>query len=426
MEIAALYNLYLSHPLVQTDTRNIETNSLFFALKGPNFNGNHYVKQALAAGAAYCITDEKQLEADERIILVEDSLTCLQQLALHHRRQFTIPVIAITGSNGKTTTKELVHAVLSQKYNCHTTTGNLNNHIGIPLTILKMKVDTEIAVIEMGANHMKEIEGYCEITEPTHGLITNCGKAHLEGFGSEENIIKGKTELYSWLKNHKGTVFINNDYTYLKDNITGIKQVISYGTEEADYTGTIANNERYLEVEITKGTTDIKTIATQLVGAYNLSNVLSAVCIGKTFRVPEEAIKSSLETYKSSNSRSQWMEKDGNNIILDAYNANPTSMKAAIENFAAMPVSNKLLVLGSMMELGETADIEHQDLIRLIEKYKWDEVILTGNGFDRAQHNYIHFTNAAEVAAWIKDKQMKNKHILIKGSRSMKMEEALH
>ena len=425
MEIAALYNLYLSHPLVQTDTRNIENNSLFFALKGPNFNGNHYVKQALAAGAAYCVTDEKQLEADDRIILVEDSLICLQELALHHRRQFNIPVIAITGSNGKTTTKELVHAVLSEKYNCHTTTGNLNNHIGIPLTILKMKADTEIAVIEMGANHMKEIAGYCAIAEPTHGLITNCGKAHLEGFGSEENIVKGKTELYDWLRLKKGTVFINNDYAYLKDNIDGINNLISYGTADAAYTGKVANNERYLEVEVTKGA-EIKMINTQLVGAYNLPNVLAALCIGKTFEVPDEAIKSALENYKASNSRSQWMEKDSNFIILDAYNANPTSMKAAIENFAAMPVQNKILVLGSMMELGATADKEHQELIELIENFNWDEVILTGKGFDNLKHNFLHFANAGAVAEWIKNKQLNNKHILIKGSRSMKMEEVLN
>lgn len=425
MEIAALYKLYLTYPLVQTDTRNITAGCLFFALKGPNFNGNHFVKQALEAGAAYCITDEKQLEPKEKIILVNDCLTCLQQLALHHRKQFSIPVLAITGSNGKTTTKELVHAVLSKKYKCHTTTGNLNNHIGIPLTILKMKTDTEIAVIEMGANHLNEIKGYCEIAEPTHGLITNCGKAHLEGFGNEANIIKGKTELYDWLRNHEGTVFINNDYTYLKEHTNGIKALISYGTSAADYTGEVANNQRYLEVVVNKGAA-IKTIATQLVGAYNLPNVLAALCVGKTFNVPEDDIKTALENYQSSNSRSQWLEKDGNFIILDAYNANPTSMKAAIENFAGMPVKNKILVLGSMMELGSTSANEHQALIKLIETFNWDQVILTGKGFDNLQHNFLHFTNAEAVAEWIKNKQLNNKYILIKGSRSMKMEEVLN
>ena len=425
MEIAALYKLYQANNLVQTDTRNIEAGCLFFALKGPNFNGNHFVKQALAAGASYCITDEKQQVENDKIILVDDCLICLQELAGYHRRQFNIPVIAITGSNGKTTTKELIHAILSQKYNCHTTKGNLNNHIGIPLTILKMKTNTEIAVIEMGANHLKEIEGYCQIAAPTHGLITNCGKAHLEGFGNEENIIKGKTELYDWLRNHEGTVFINNDYSYLKENSKGIKHLISYGTTNATITGEVANNERYLEVEITKGA-ELKTIATQLVGAYNLPNVLAALCIGKTFDVPEEAIKTALENYQSSNSRSQWLEKDDNYIILDAYNANPTSMKAAIENFAAMPVQNKILVLGSMMELGATADKEHQDLIHLIENFDWEYVILTGKGFDKLQHNYLHFNNAEAVAEWIKNKHLNNRHILIKGSRSMKMEEVLN
>lgn len=426
MEIAALYKLYLSHPLVQTDTRNITPGCLFFALKGPNFNGNHFVKQALAAGAAFCITDEKVLANNDKIILVEDGLTSLQQLALHHRRQFSIPVIAITGSNGKTTTKELIHAVLSKKYKCHTTTGNLNNHIGIPLTLLKMKADTEIAVIEMGANHLKEIEGYCEIAEPTHGLITNCGKAHLEGFGSEENIIKGKIELYEWLIKQEGTVFINNDYTYLKDNSTGLKHLISYGTTDADFTAEVAGNERYLEVAITKGTDEIKSIATQLVGAYNLPNVMAALCIGKTFSVPEADIKVALENYQSSNSRSQWLEKDGNFIILDAYNANPTSMKAAIENFASMPVENKILILGSMMELGAKTDKEHQELIHLIENFSWNQVILTGKGFDNLRHNFLHFKNAREVSDWMKTNSLKNVHILIKGSRSMKMEEVLN
>lgn len=424
MEIKELYQLYLQHNTVQTDTRNISKGALFFALKGPNFNGNHFVHQALEAGAAYCIADEPQKEPNPKIIVVPNSLACLQALALQHRQQFNIPVIAITGSNGKTTSKELLQAVLSKKYACHTTKGNLNNHIGIPLTLLSMPLQTEIAVIEMGANHLNEISDYCKIAQPNYGLITNCGKAHLEGFGSEQNVIKGKTELYQWLKENDGTVFINNDYDYLLAYSSQLKQVISYGTGKADVVGTVAANTPYLTVAITKGAS-LNKIETKLVGEYNLPNILAAVCVAKTFKVADAAIKEALENYEATNSRSQWVEKDGNHIILDAYNANPTSMKAAIENFAAMPFQNKVLVLGTMMELGAEEAKEHDALISLIKKYPWTNVLLAGKGFKNNHDNYLYFDNSTEIASWLKNKKLTDTYFLIKGSRSMKMEDAL-
>jgi UDP-N-acetylmuramoyl-tripeptide--D-alanyl-D-alanine ligase len=294
MTISALYNIFLQYPSVQTDTRQIKQGDIFFALRGPNFNGNTYVQQAFDAGASYCICDEVSEIKNDNIIYVDDVLTTLQALAKYHREQFNIPFIAITGSNGKTTTKELVYAVLSSHLKCYTTKGNLNNHIGVPLTILSIKKDAEIAVIEMGANHQKEIESYCAYTLPTHGLINNCGKAHLEGFGGEEGVRKGKGELYKFIADNNGTIFINTDYDYLIEMSKDVKHKITYGTSQASVTGVIKNDITFLEVTITSGA-NIDTIKTQLAGNYNLPNVLSAVCIGKTFAVPDEKIKDAIE-----------------------------------------------------------------------------------------------------------------------------------
>jgi UDP-N-acetylmuramoyl-tripeptide--D-alanyl-D-alanine ligase len=351
-------------------------------------------------------------------------LQTIQQLAKHHREQFTIPFIAVTGSNGKTTTKELVHAVLSSSYKTYTTEGNLNNHIGIPLTILKIKSDAEIAVIEMGANHQKEIEGYCSYALPTHGLITNIGKAHLEGFGGIEGVKKGKGELFDFLRENDGTAFVNCDDKYIKEKSAGIKNVITYGTSEGSVTGRAISSSSFLEVELTKGA-NIDKIKTQLVGIYNLSNVLAAVTIGKHFNVPGEKIKAAFESYIPSNSRSQLIKKESNTIILDAYNANPASMKAALENFASMEGENKILMLGAMMELGEDSEREHEDLIKLIDKYQWKNVVLVGDNFKKINHSYLQFTDAADARDWLKDQQVENSHILIKGSRSIQMEKVL-
>jgi len=431
MQIPELYKIYLQFPSIQTDTRKIKEGDLFFALKGPNFNGNLFAKQALAAGAAYAIVDEEIDEADDRVILVADVLKTLQNLAHQHRRQFLlsnadkqIPFIAITGSNGKTTSKELINAVLSSTFKTYTTEGNLNNHIGIPLTILKIKPDAEIAVIEMGANHQKEIEGYCIYTMPTHGVITNCGKAHLEGFGGEEGIRKGKGELFDYLRLHRGTAFIMSDYDYLQEMSRGITNVVSYGTHDATVTGKVKNSADMLEVEIISGA-DIGMIKTKLVGEYNLPNILLAISIGKYFNVPDLKIKSALESYMPSNSRSQLLEKDGNKIILDAYNANPTSMKAAIDNFAKMEGKDKVLILGGMMELGSESIYEHQALINLINNYSWKNVVLVGGDFNNTEHPYLYFENAGLAKDWFKDQHFNLTNILIKGSRSTQMEKVL-
>ena len=431
MQIQDLYKLYLSHPSIQTDTRKLQAGDLFFALKGPNFNGNKFAKQALDAGAAYAIIDEPANFTDERLILTDDALNTLQQLALYHRQQFDtlpdgrqVPFIAITGSNGKTTTKELIHEVLSSTYITYTTKGNLNNHIGVPLTILSVKKDAEMGVIEMGANHQKEIASYCAYTLPTHGMITNCGKAHLEGFGGEEGVRKGKGELYDYLRTNNGTVFLMKDYDYLIEMSKDLNNIRTYGTTNAEIVGIADSSKEMLTVNMRNGT-GIKNISTHLVGEYNLPNVLVAVAVGKYFNVPDDKIKSALENYIPSNSRSQLIEKDGNKIILDAYNANPTSMKAAIENFAKMDGADKILLLGGMMEMGEASLKEHTSIVELINQYQWKNVVLVGGDFDKVKHSYINFKTSVEAKDWLQQQHLKNALLLIKGSRSMQMEKVL-
>lgn len=423
MNLQELYSRYLQYPSVQTDTRQLKPNDIFFALKGPNFNGNKFAQQALNAGAAYAVIDEKEYYLDERTILVEDALATLQALALHHRKTFQIPFIGITGSNGKTTTKELVHAVLSSKFKTYTTKGNLNNHIGVPLTILSIKGDAEMAIIEMGANHQKEIESYCTIALPTHGLITNCGKAHLEGFGSEEGIRKGKGELFDFLRANGGTAFIMADYDYLRPMSQGIQTIVTYGTQAADITGTVQAVDPFLSVQFQNGFEGL--IQTALVGGYNLPNVLAAVAVSKHFGVPDENIKASIEAYEPSNSRSQLVTKGRNKIIVDAYNANPSSMKVAIDNFARTAGNSKVLVLGAMAELGNTSLQEHQDLVDQIGKHQWKAVLLVGGDFAKLQHPYQQFSNAKEAGQWLQAQAFNQAYYLVKGSRSMQMEGVL-
>jgi len=430
MEISELYEIYKKYPSVQTDTRKIKKGDIFFALKGPNFNGNEFSQNAIEAGASHAVIDEKKFEIPDKTILVDDVLTVLQQLANHHRRQFNtagggIPFIAITGSNGKTTTKELIHAVLASTHITYTTEGNLNNHIGIPLTLLKIKEDAQMVVIEMGANHIGEIASYCEIALPTHGLITNCGKAHLEGFGSEEGVRKAKGELFDFLRTlPHGCVFVMWDYDYLQKMSKGISGVIKYGTRgDAHVIGRVLKSDPLLEVEILQGL-DEKLIKTQLVGEYNLPNVLAAITIGKYFNVTDAKIKFAIENYTPSNSRSQLIQKGDNKIILDAYNANPSSMKLAIENFSKIP-GDKVLILGSMAELGKESEKEHQALVEQIADHKWKEVILVGNEFEKISHSFHQFKNSEEVQNWMQQQRFKNTNILIKGSRSMQMEKAL-
>jgi UDP-N-acetylmuramoyl-tripeptide--D-alanyl-D-alanine ligase len=423
MNTEDLYKIFLQYPSVQTDTRKLKEGDLFFALKGPNFNANEFAQKAINAGAAYAVIDDDYYSIEGKSILVDDVLTSLQQLAKYHRQQFNIPFIAITGSNGKTTTKELIHAVLSSSFKTYTTEGNLNNHIGVPLTILKIRQDAEMAVIEMGANHLREIASYCEIALPTHGLITNCGKAHLEGFGGEEGVRKGKGELYDHLRASKGTAFIMWDYPYLREMSKGISNIYTYGTSDATITGNVLKSEKYLEVKFDKGFKG--TISTNLVGDYNLPNVLAAVAVGKYFNIEEAKIKTAIESYSPTNSRSQLMEKNSNKIILDAYNANPSSMKAAIENFAKAEGNEKILALGAMAELGADSLKEHKDIIKEIDKHQWKDVILVGGDFMKVDHTYRKFNSSTEAGEWLQNIEPENSFFLIKGSRSMQMEKLL-
>ncbi|MBN8837286.1 MAG: UDP-N-acetylmuramoyl-tripeptide--D-alanyl-D-alanine ligase [Sphingobacteriia bacterium] len=425
MTIEALYSIYKKFPSIQTDTRKLKKGDLFFALKGPHFNGNQFAVQAIEQGAAYCVIDEETSIPDDRYILVQDVLTTLQELAKHHRQQFTIPFIAITGSNGKTTTKELINAVLSSHYKTYTTQGNLNNHIGVPLTLLSVREDAEMAVIEMGANHQKEIASYCSYTLPTHGIITNCGKAHLEGFGGIEGVRKGKGELYDFIRANHGTVFLYDDYDYLHDMSKGINSIVSYGTRNGDVTGNaVISNHSFLSVALSKGVT-ITNIETQLVGTYNLPNVLCAITVGQYFKVPETKIKLAIEQYTPSNSRSQMIEQGSNKIILDAYNANPSSMRAAIENFADIRADKKVLMLGGMMELGEQSIQEHKNIVQLIQQYSWSQVVLVGGDYKYVDHPFLFFNTSEEARQWVHEQHFENTCLLVKGSRSMQMEKVI-
>ena len=424
MEIGELYNIYKESPSVQTDTRKLKQGDLFFALKGDNFNGNAFAKTALEIGASLAVIDEKEFEIPGKTILVNDVLLTLQQLAKHHRLQFNKPFIAITGSNGKTTTKELIHAVLATTYKTYTTEGNLNNHIGIPLTLLKIKEDAEIAVIEMGANHRQEIAGYCKYCLPTHGIITNCGKAHLEGFGGIEGVRKGKGELYDHLRTNNGTAFVMWDYDYLREMSKGIPVILKYGTTGADLEGQVVHSEPFLEVGINKGAS-ITSIPSQLVGDYNLPNILSAVTVGKFFNLADEKIKEAITNYSPSNSRSQLVQQGTNTIILDAYNANPSSMKLAIENFARLHAASKVLLLGGMAELGPESINEHKAIVELIRQNNWKQVVLVGGDFLKIEPPYLTFENANEAKEWFQQQHFENTHFLIKGSRSMKMEKVI-
>ena len=424
MTIAELYQLFKAHPSVQTDTRKLKKGDIYFALKGPYYNGNLFAQQALEAGAAYAIVDDAAVVTSSQILLFDDVLTTLQALAKYHRQQFNIPFIAITGSNGKTTSKELIYAVLSSHYQTYTTIGNLNNHIGVPLTLLSVKPDAAMAVIEMGANHQREIAGYCAYTLPNYGIITNCGKAHLEGFGGIEGVRKGKGELFDFLSLHDGTAFVYADYDYLQAMVSAVKNVVTYGQTTGDVQGQIFSNDPFLAVSITKGMNPV-IIQSQLVGDYNLPNILCAVMMGIYFKVPEDQIKMAIENYIPTNSRSQLIHQNGHTIILDAYNANPTSMKAAIENFAHLQVPNKILMLGGMMELGDESEAEHAAIIEVIGQYQWQSVVLVGGDFGKVHHAYTYFANSLEAKSWFQQQSIEKANFLIKGSRSMMMEKIL-
>lgn len=420
MTIAELYLIYLQFPSVQTDTRKIQKGDLFFALKGPSFDGNNFAQQAIEQGAAYAIVDNPDCVKGLQYILVDDVLTTLQQLARHHRIQFSIPFIAITGSNGKTTSKELITVVLRQQFVTYATDGNLNNHIGVPLTLLKIKSDAAIAVIEMGANHQQEIAAYCAIALPTHAVINNCGKAHLEGFGGIEGVRKGKGELYDFVRSNGGVIFRNVDLDYLASMAHNIDKQITYGTHNADYTGSILSNDMMLQVAIQANDNNVQ-LNTQLVGDYNFPNVMLAVAVGAYFGVPFPQIKSAIEAYHPDNSRSQLVQKGSNQIILDAYNANPTSMRAAILNFSKR-LGNKILWLGAMKEMGEDEGKEHAALLQYIEQWQWHDVIIVGDEFKSFKGHLNWFATADEAAQFVSQNKPQDAMILIKGSRGSKME----
>jgi UDP-N-acetylmuramoyl-tripeptide--D-alanyl-D-alanine ligase len=425
LDLSALYGLYLEHPSVQTDTRLLQRGDIFFALKGPSFNGNHFARQAIdEKGASYAVVDEPAAVTCDRCFLVDDVLLTLQGLARHHRRQLDIPVLAITGSNGKTTTKELTAAVLRKRFITPATEGNLNNHIGVPLTLLRISRSADMAIVEMGANHQKEIAALCRIAEPTHGLITNCGKAHIEGFGGEEGVRKGKGELFDWLRAHSGIAFRNADLPYLREMARGIEKQVTYGTANADYCGQPVMDGQYLHVLLSDPEDGIEglMLQTQLVGGYNFANVMSAVAVGLTFGVPALSIAEAIAEYVPGNSRSQWVERGATRIILDAYNANPTSMRAAIENFAGVPGEQKMLWLGAMKEMGEAERAEHEDLVKYIDRFAWKDVVLVGEEFKEVRHSHRWFPTSAEAAEWVRANPPADTTILLKGSRGSKME----
>ncbi|MEI6822543.1 MAG: UDP-N-acetylmuramoyl-tripeptide--D-alanyl-D-alanine ligase [Bacteroidota bacterium] len=425
MLIKELYQIFLKHPQVSTDTRKIIKDSIYFAIKGKNFDGNLFASSALENGAAFAVIDNEKYYIDNgKYILVKDTLATLQQLALNHRQNLNILIIGITGTNGKTTTKELINVVLSEKYNTLATIGNLNNHIGVPLTILGITKDTEIAIIEMGANHVGEIGELCKISQPDYGIITNIGKAHLEGFGSFEGVIKAKNDLYIHIKDKKGKIFINSNNELLM-NLSKDIDKITYGTSDTDFCcGEIISANPNVEISYRYNDLDFN-FKTNLVGSYNFENIMAAICVGIYFNVDHHLLKKALETYVPTNNRSQVVKTEHNTLILDAYNANPTSMEQAISNFAKMDTNNKVLIIGDMLELGSYSLDEHQSILNLIEKDNFQNVILVGKDFKTVNKNFLSFTTSDEAREWLKNNPIINSTILIKGSRGIKLEKII-
>ncbi len=423
MNIKSLHNIFLKCNSVCTDTRKLQEKDLFFALKGENFNGNEFTEKALESGAKYAVIDEKEYE-NENTILVKDVLKTLQGLSTYHRKYLNIPLIALTGSNGKTTTKELINAVLSQKYNTTATLGNLNNHIGVPLTLLSMNHKTEIGIVEMGANHPKEIKFLCNIALPDYGYITNFGKAHLEGFGSVEGVIQAKSELYDFLKKENKTIFINED-----DDIQEKKtqNCITFSFSENKNSSDV--NIKLIEANpFVKLTFNKNEAQSNLIGLYNFKNISAAITIGKYFEVSNKDISKAIENYSPTNNRSQIINKKSNKVILDAYNANPTSMQAAIESFDKLKDIHKVAFLGDMFELGEESSIEHQNIVDILEKTSLDEIYVVGNNFGETNtdsNNIIILNSFDDLKTMLIDKNIENSTLLIKGSRGMAMERIL-
>ncbi|MBP7808185.1 MAG: UDP-N-acetylmuramoyl-tripeptide--D-alanyl-D-alanine ligase [Bacteroidia bacterium] len=423
-----LYEAFLKcNQKVCTDTRKLDEGSIFFCLKGANFNANELALKALEGGCAYVVVDEEKFAINKNALFVKDVLKALQQLANHHRNQLKLKVLAITGSNGKTTNKELINAVLSKSFKTLATVGNLNNHIGVPLTLLSLTKEHEIAIVEMGANHQGEIKELCEIAEPDYGLITNIGKAHLEGFGGEEGVKKGKGEMYKYISKKGGRVFINADDAVLHE-MAGAMDKITYGTTKLyDVIGKQINGDEFVSFKWTtryneKDWNKLPLVKTHIIGHYNFINLLCAACVGNYFKVDIEKINEALSEYVPDMNRSQLEKTANNTLILDAYNANPSSMKVAIDNFAKMEGENKLLIIGDMFELGEYAAEEHKKIVDLINEKKLSNVILIGSEFSKTNSGFKTFLNTQDCLENLKSEPQKNKLILIKGSRGMKLE----
>lgn len=421
-----IYTIFCKNQLVTTDSRNVEKDSIFFALKGENFNGNKFAADALNKGAAFAIIDEKEFYSTERTILVDNVLETLTKLARLHRNKLGIPILAITGTNGKTTTKELIASILSKKYNLSFTQGNLNNHIGVPLTLLKMNSETEFGVIEMGANHPGEIAALCAIADPDYGIITNIGMAHLEGFGSFDGVKTTKGELYKYIQSKGGTIFYNKDNPILEELVQNIENKISFGSKNADLNGELVPTPPFVHVKVNfkKGALYLNSY---LIGDFNFENILATACIGNYFGVDPLKIQQAIKEYYPKNNRSQLIEKNGRKIIMDAYNANPTSMQASVKSFLASFPGPKTLILGDMLELGKYSVQEHQNILEILNHYSGHEVFLIGKNFVTVSEKsqYQSFENIEYFCEYLTNHKNLNKNILIKGSRGIRLEKVL-
>ncbi|MBL7815656.1 MAG: UDP-N-acetylmuramoyl-tripeptide--D-alanyl-D-alanine ligase [Saprospiraceae bacterium] len=432
MNIEGIYKIFKTHPIVTIDSRKITEGCLFFALKGENFDGNAFAEKAIETGAAYAFIDNPHFQKSDYMILVDDVLTTLQQLATHHRRQFDIPVIAIAGSNGKTTTKELVAAVMNSHYPTHFTKGNFNNHIGVPLTLLQLTEEHEAAIIEIGANHQGETHDLCVISEPTHGVVTNMGKDHLEGFGGIEGVKKGNSEIYRWLAKHRGTVFVNEDEAFLQDWLPkeGLHKICYHKTDSLSmdtpqYQVRLDKAAPLLEVSFLNEKGEVVHTKTQIVGDYNFANINTAIAIGKYFKVPATKISKAISDYLPSMNRSQLTKYGEATVILDAYNANPSSMALALKNLAQMPQAKKVAIMGDMFELGDESEAEHQGIYELAKSLNLNILVVIGKTFSQIAlpTEGVVFETNVQAKEWFEQQNFDaDTCILIKGSRGMKLE----
>jgi len=428
MNIETLYQLYSKEYLITTDSRNIQPGCIFIAIRGERFDGNVFAAKALENGAAYAIIDKKECIRDERTIWVENTLETFQKLANYHRNKLGIPIVAITGTNGKTTTKELIRSVLEQRFKVSATQGNLNNHIGVPVTLLSMTPDIELGVVEMGANHPGEINQLCKIAEPNYGLITNIGKAHLEGFGGFQGVIKAKRELYNYLIRNGRTIFFNSDNKILTDLLKDHQvKYVSYGLADKHCQGRMIASDPYLKMEFTfqMANKPLKIqINTNLVGQYNAENIMAAVCVGLYFKVQPEEIQKAIEHYVPTNNRSQLVNTEKNRLLLDYYNANPSSTEAAIKNFLTLEGNNKVFILGDMLELGDESKTEHENILKILSGLKDCKVLLVGKYYKELApaFGFLVFSNSEELSVWLAKNPIEQSFVLIKGSRGVQLE----